>query len=93
MEDKYLEPLLAHLRLDLDDEEVAWVRTVFAGYHPQIEELMSHDFAGEEVGTASYPLGSPKGPLRAPTLSLYRQSGKPYQGRQNFISRPDGVIP
>ena len=71
MEDKYLEPLLAHLRLDLDDEEVEWVRTVFAGYHPQIEELMSHDLVGEEVGTASYPLGSPNGPLRVPyTISL-----------------------
>ncbi|HCL93350.1 MAG TPA: hypothetical protein DIC24_01880 [Gammaproteobacteria bacterium] len=59
MEDKCLESLLARLRLDLDDEEVEWVRTVFAGYHPQIEELMSLDLAGEEVGTAFLPLGKP----------------------------------
>ena len=59
MEDKYLESLLARLRLDLDDEEVEWVRTVFAGYHPQIEELMSLDLTGEEVGTAFLPLGKP----------------------------------
>ena len=59
MEDKYLESLLARLRLDLDDEEVEWVRAVFAGYHPQIEELMSLDLAGEEVGTAFLPFGKP----------------------------------
>ena len=59
MEDKYLELLLARLMLNLNDEELEWVRTVFAGYHPQIEELMSLDLTGEEVGTAFLPLGKP----------------------------------
>ena len=59
MEDEYLESLLARLRLELNDEEIQWVKTAFAGYRPQIEELMSLDLAGEEVGTAFLPLGKP----------------------------------
>tara|TARA_Y100001934_G_scaffold225136_1_gene269512 strand:+ start:588 stop:767 length:180 start_codon:yes stop_codon:yes gene_type:complete len=59
MEDQYLECLLARLGLELSDEEIRWVKTAFAGYHSQIEELMSLDLAGEEVGTAFLPLGKP----------------------------------
>ncbi len=59
MEDQYLECLLARLGLELSDEEIRWVKTAFAGYRPQIEELMSLDLAGEEVGTAFLPLGKP----------------------------------
>ena len=52
VEDKYLESLLTRLQLDLNDEEIQWVKTAFDGYHPQIEELMSLDLSGDEVGTA-----------------------------------------
>ena len=59
MEDQYLECLLARLGLELSDEEIRWVNTAFAGYRPQIEELMSLDLAGEEVGTAFLTVGKP----------------------------------
>ena len=71
MEDKYLKSLLARLDLTSTTKRLV-ARTVFAGYHPQIEELMSLDLASEEVGTAFLPLGSPNRNLRVPTtLSLY----------------------
>jgi hypothetical protein len=56
VEDEYLKSLLARLRLDLNDEEIQWIKIAFAGYRPQLEELMSLDLAGEEVGTAFLPL-------------------------------------
>ena len=56
MEDEYLKSLLARLRLDLNDEEIQWVKTAFDGYRPQLEELMSLDLSGDEVGTAFLPL-------------------------------------
>ena len=52
MEDKYIEALLARSKLDLSEEETQWVKAAFAGYRPQLEELMSLDLAGDEVGTA-----------------------------------------
>ena len=55
MEDEYLESLSARAKLDLSEEEIKWVKTVFDGYHPQIEELMSLDLSGDEVGTAFLP--------------------------------------
>ena len=55
MEDEYLEPLLTRLRLDLNDEEIQWVKTAFDGYRFQLEELMSLDLSGDEVGTAFLP--------------------------------------
>ncbi len=55
MEDEYLEPLLTRLRLDLNDEEIQWVKTAFDGYRSQLEELMSLDLSGDEVGTAFLP--------------------------------------
>ena len=56
MEDKYLESLLTRLKLDLNDEEIQWVKIAFAGYRSQLEELMSLDLSGDEVGTAFLPL-------------------------------------
>ena len=56
MEDEYLKSLLARLRLDLNDEEIQWVKTAFDGYRSQLEELMSLDLSGDEVGTAFLPL-------------------------------------
>ncbi len=55
MEDEYLKSLLARLRLDLNDEEIQWVKIAFAGYRSQLEELMSLDLSGDEVGTAFLP--------------------------------------
>ena len=55
MKDEYLEPLLTRLRLDLNDEEIQWVKTAFDGYRSQLEELMSLDLSGDEVGTAFLP--------------------------------------
>ena len=55
MEDEYLKSLLARLRLDLNDEEIQWVKTAFDGYRSQLEELMSLDLSGDEVGTAFLP--------------------------------------
>ena len=55
MEDEYLDPLLTRLRLDLNDEEIQWVKTAFDGYRSQLEELMSLDLSGDEVGTAFLP--------------------------------------
>jgi hypothetical protein len=52
MEDRYIEALLARSKLNLSEEETQWVKTAFAGYRPQLEELMSLDLAGDEVGTA-----------------------------------------
>jgi hypothetical protein len=56
VEDEYLKSLLARLRLDLNDEEIQWVKTAFDGYRSQLEELMSLDLSGDEVGTAFLPL-------------------------------------
>jgi hypothetical protein len=55
VEDEYLKSLLARLRLDLNDEEIQWVKIAFAGYRSQLEELMSLDLSGDEVGTAFLP--------------------------------------
>jgi len=55
VEDEYLKSLLARLRLDLNDEEIQWVKTAFDGYRSQLEELMSLDLSGDEVGTAFLP--------------------------------------
>ena len=55
MEDEYLESLSARAKLDLSEEEIQWIKTAFDGYHPQIEELMSLDLSGDEVGTAFLP--------------------------------------
>ena len=52
MEDKHIESLLARSKLDLSEEETEWIKSAFAGYHPQLEELMSLDLSGDEVGTA-----------------------------------------
>ena len=52
VEDKYLESLLTRLKLDLNDEEIKWVKTAFDRYRSQLEELMSLDLSGDEVGTA-----------------------------------------
>ena len=55
MEDEYLESLSARAKLDLSEEEIQWVKTAFAGYRPQLEELMSLDLSGDEVETAFLP--------------------------------------
>ena len=52
MEDEYLESLSARAKLDLSEEEIKWVKTAFDGYRSQLEELMSLDLSGDEVGTA-----------------------------------------
>ena len=59
MEDEYLESLSARAKLDLSEEEIQWIKTAFDGYHPQIEELMSLDLSGDEVGTAFLSLKKP----------------------------------
>ena len=55
MEDKYLESLSARAKLDLSEEEIKWVKTAFDGYRSQLEELMSLELSGDEVGTAFLP--------------------------------------
>ena len=55
MEDEYLESLSARAKLDLSEEEIKWVKTAFDGYRSQLEELMSLDLSGDEVGTALLP--------------------------------------
>ena len=52
MEDEYLESLSARAKLDLSEEEIKWVKTAFDGHRSQLEELMSLDLSGDEVGTA-----------------------------------------
>ena len=56
MEDEYLESLSARAKLDLSEEEIKWVKTAFDGYRSQLEELMSLDLSGDEVGTAFLPV-------------------------------------
>ena len=50
-----VETLLKRARLDLSAKEVEWMETAFAGYHSQLEALMSVDLESEEVGTAFMP--------------------------------------
>ena len=59
MEDEYLESLSARAKLDLSEEEIKWVKTAFDRYRSQLEELMSLDLSGDEVGTAFLPFRKP----------------------------------
>ena len=50
-----VEVLLRCARLSLSEEEIERMKKVYAGYHGQLEELMTLDLEGEEVGTSFMP--------------------------------------
>ena len=58
MSETEVEVLLRRARLNLSEEEIAWMKQAFAGYHAQLEALMALDLEGEEVGT-SFMSGEP----------------------------------